>query len=87
MRAGGRAAETTAIALVPEVLLERIFGDRRVPLSDDVFGPVAYEFPDVGSDVPAAEVVEFPVCFDGGDFAVVVVVAVVCGAHELFVDC
>lgn len=86
VRAGGSAAKDTAVALVPEIVLEGIFSDLWVPLADHVFGLVADELPHIGPDVPASEVVEAPVSFDGGDLAIVVVVAVISSSNELLVN-
>lgn len=86
VRAGGSAAENAAVALVPEITLEGIFSDLWVPLTDDVLTLVADEFPHVGAHVPAPQVVEVPVSFDGGDLAVMVVVAVISSSNELLVN-
>ena len=55
---------------------------RRVPGADLVACVLADVLEDVGADVPASERVEVPVCFYGGDFGVVVVVAGVGCAFE-----
>ena len=52
------------------------------PCPDTVIGFLPHEGEDVGADVPAAEGVEVPVCFHGGDGAVVVVETGVGGALE-----
>jgi len=84
--AGGSAAEDTAVALVPEIILEGIFSDFWIPLANHVLGLIADELPHVGAHVPPSEVVESPVGFHGGDLAVVVIVVVIGGSDELLVN-
>lgn len=54
--------------------------------TDVVAGLLANEVEDVSADVPAAEGVQVPVGFDGGDLGVVVVVVRVLGADEAVMD-
>lgn len=63
--------------MVPKVVLEGVFRDLWVPAPNHVFGLISDILPDIGTDVPSSEMVQLPVCFDRGDLAVVIVVAVV----------
>ena len=56
------------------------------PLANRVAGLGSDEGEDIGADVPAAESVEAPVGFYGGDLGVVVVKVAVRGADEAFGD-
>lgn len=53
------------------------------PAADLVTGLLGNELEDVSADVEATKGVESPVCLDGGDFRVMVVVSVVGGVMEV----
>ena len=56
------------------------------PLPEFIARLGCHQRKDVGADVPAAEGVQAPVGFDGGDLGVVVVIVGVCGADEVAGD-
>lgn len=74
--------EDAAVALVPEVRLERVLRDVLVPHARLVARLVAHRRPHVGPDVPPAERVQPPVGLDRRDLPVVVVVVWVLVADE-----
>lgn len=74
--------EHAAVALVPEVRLERVLRDVLVPHARLVARLVAHRRPHVGAHVPPAQRVQPPVGLDRRDLAVVVVVVRVLVADE-----
>lgn len=83
MDRGISVAEDAPVALIPEVAVKLPAGDGRIPLPDNVAGLVGHELPDVRAYIPAAEGVEIPVRFHGGDLAVVVVIVRIFRTDEL----
>jgi len=69
--------EYPRVALVEEHLIQR---RRPGPCPQPVAGLGSHGREDVGAHVPAAQGVQVPVCFDGGDLGVMVVVVFVDGA-------
>lgn len=72
--------EDTGIRGVPEVAVGQLGGR---PLAEAVASLLGNQVEDVGTDIPAAQGVEAPVGFDGGDLTVVVVEVVVGGADKV----
>jgi hypothetical protein len=72
--------QRTGVARVEED--GRAGASRRIIVTDVVASLLANEVEDIGSDIEAAESVQIPIGFNGGDFGVVVVVVGVFGADE-----
>jgi hypothetical protein len=79
----GLRIEDSRVRGVEEAVSER-WGT--APLADMVTRLGGDMFENVGSDVPSAESVQVPVCFDGGDFGIVVIEVGVGGANEVVGD-
>lgn len=79
--------EDATVALVPEIVVEAVARDMRIPATNDVSSLLTDELPHVGSDIPATKSMQAPVGLDGRDLTVMIVVVVIGAASKVTRKC